>query len=730
MTILSLTEPVIARRARRHSVSALGQFAWPLARLGDAIEALASVRGLAPRPVEVSAPPAHLERDDQQIGAWIEAAADWLGIEAEPVEASYSNIRQLVGGTDPMLLRLPCDGAPTFLAIVGRTRQAVSVLAPDLTIHRLRPERICTALCHDLETPLMAEVDRMLKSVGVPVSRQAQARSAILRQRLGMAQIAGCWCLRSAPSASFWLHARQRHLPRIALSFMGMYTIQYVLWQICLWIIARGALSGRLDLGWVLAWALLLITIIPFRLVGAWSHGQLITGIGSLLKQRIMYGILRLAPEEIRHQGIGQLIGRAFELEAVEAFVAHGGLLGLVAGIELAVAAIVLSNGAGGMFHTLLLLVWLVMSLAIGWRSFLRRQRWTAARLEMTHDLVEQMVGHRTRLAYELRERWHAGEDQALARYLELSRAMDRSSTLLLSLLPRGWLVVGLIGLAAPFVSGQAAPVELALSLGGILGGYQALRKLGLGIWNIGGAAIAWKQVGPIFHAAAHAEIANSPAFALSPTAGADRAKEGDVLIDARELLFRYANRDEPVLQRCDLQIRASDRLLLEGPSGGGKSTLAALLSGRRSATSGLLLLHGLDRPTLGAAGWRRRVVAAPQFHENHVFSETFAFNLLMGRRWPPQLEDVAEAETVCQELGLGDLINRMPAGMLQMVGETGWQLSHGEKSRLYIARSLLQDADLVILDESFAALDPETLQLALGCALRRAKTLLVIAHP
>jgi ATP-binding cassette subfamily B protein len=67
---------------------------------------------------------------------------------------------------------------------------------------------------------------------------------------------------------------------------------------------------------------------------------------------------------------------------------------------------------------------------------------------------------------------------------------------------------------------------------------------------------------------------------------------------------------------------------------------------------------------------------------------------------------------------------------MLQMIGETGWQLSHGEKSRLYIARSLLQDANLVILDESFAALDPETLQLALGCALRRAKALLVIAHP
>ena len=51
-----------------------------------------------------------------------------------------------------------------------------------------------------------------------------------------------------------------------------------------------------------------------------------------------------------------------------------------------------------------------------------------------------------------------------------------------------------------------------------------------------------------------------------------------------------------------------------------------------------------------------------------------------------------------------------MPAGLLQIVGETGWQLSHGERSRLYIARALLQGAAVLILDESFAALDPETL--------------------
>ncbi|HZN95644.1 MAG TPA: ATP-binding cassette domain-containing protein, partial [Myxococcales bacterium] len=78
----------------------------------------------------------------------------------------------------------------------------------------------------------------------------------------------------------------------------------------------------------------------------------------------------------------------------------------------------------------------------------------------------------------------------------------------------------------------------------------------------------------------------------------------------------------------------------------------------------------------------------------------------------------------------LGPLLDRMPAGLLQTVGDSGWQLSHGERSRLYLARALAQEADVVILDETFAALDPETLERAMECALRRAKTLVVIAHP
>lgn len=73
------------------------------------------------------------------------------------------------------------------------------------------------------------------------------------------------------------------------------------------------------------------------------------------------------------------------------------------------------------------------------------------------------------------------------------------------------------------------------------------------------------------------------------------------------------------------------------------------------------------------------------------ILTGTLAFNLLMGRRWPPTAEELAEAKQLCDELGLGDLLSRMPSGLMQVVGETGWQLSHGERSRLYLARALLK---------------------------------------
>jgi ATP-binding cassette subfamily B protein len=270
-------------------------------------------------------------------------------------------------------------------------------------------------------------------------------------------------------------------------------------------------------------------------------------------------------------------------------------------------------------------------------------------------------------------------------------------------------------------VSGPPGVAHLAITLGGLLLAAQALERLAGGVSDLLGAAIAWKQVGFLHHAAGRKEPAGVPGLVSMGRGTA---------LEARGLGFRYARRSRPALRDVSLVLAHGERVLLEGEPGSGKSTLAALLSGLRPPQTGVVLLHGLDPSAWGDAEWRRRVALSPQLHENHVLVGPLAFNLLLGRRWPPRPDDLDEALDVCHELGLSGLLQRMPGGIFQPVGETGWRLSHGERTRLFVARALLQRADVVILDEGFGALDPESLRLTLECARRRAATLMVLAHP
>jgi ATP-binding cassette subfamily B protein len=279
------------------------------------------------------------------------------------------------------------------------------------------------------------------------------------------------------------------------------------------------------------------------------------------------------------------------------------------------------------------------------------------------------------------------------------------------------WMIVGFASLAPAFVH-SAPAASMAISIGAILLAYRGMQRLAGGALQLSGAWIAWKEISQIYYAAARRE---------DPAAFANPGRSGTIL-EARDISFAHPGRTE-VLSHVNCAVRDGDWILLEGASGGGKSTLASLFAGMREPSSGLLAAGGFDRGTLGSRAWRAVVAAAPQYHENHVFSGTVAFNLLMGRAWPPTYEDLEEAAAVCADLGLDDLLRRMPGGMNQMIGETGWQLSQGERSRLFLARALLQKSRLTILDETLAALDPENLCQALECALRRSNALMAVAH-
>jgi ATP-binding cassette, subfamily B, bacterial len=707
----------------------LVKLAWPLERLGEALEALSSRSKLSNQSTEVPSQPEDAGApDDETFERWIRATANRLNIEVESLFCSYGELEQLVMAGGPALLRLRLNDKTCFLSLLGRGRRTVSILDPQLRKRRIKASAICSAIRSKLEAPLYSELEILLGRVGIPRRKRARACKAILRERLSSAPLDGFWLLRLSPATPFARQVRYSLAVPQVIGIAGAHATQYALWILAWWVVGRGALEGRLDSAWLIAWMLLLITIIPLRLLTTWLQGVLAIKIGGLLKQRLLYGALRLEVEDIRREGSGQLLGRIIETEAVESLGLSGGFLVLTSGIELVMASLVLNAGGGGWLHALTLLAWTGTTAFFAWRFFRKRTRWTEVRMGITNDLVERMVGHRTRLAQEPRERWHETEDHLLEQYFSSSKDMDKTWVLLLAVVPRGWLVIGILGLAPTLIWGGSSTTALAVGLGGVLLAYTALRRLSESFSKLADAMIAWKQVAPLFHAGS--ELAPQPVPTLAHSLGLSALREGEVAIDARDLGFRYRNRSEQSIKGCNLRILAGDKLLLEGPSGSGKSTLASLLAGLRQPDSGLLLVRGFDRPTLGDENWRRLVVSAPQFHENHTMAETFLFNLLMGRDWPPSAADLEEGEAVCRELGLGELIDRMPAGLFQMIGDTGWQLSHGERSRLYMARAIMRHADLVVLDESFAALDPENLRLSLTCVLNRVPTLVVVAHP
>jgi ATP-binding cassette, subfamily B, bacterial len=686
--------------------------AWPEERLDECLAALLKKAGLASNTGDLQhSSPA----DENDVEAWIENTAKHLGCESEPVEASYADLEKELACAFPSILQISHG---CYLAVVRGTEQTLHVLTPKLQVRTIANDTVCRRIREPEGRHKRAEIERALAETGIETHRAARTADVLLREQLGRKRFRRCWIFRSSPGAPFLAWLRQAGVTSSAAGLLSTHSVEYLIWIVSWALLGSLSFQGHMDRGWLIGWSLLLATLIPCRVLGTWLQGKISIGVGGLLKRRLLAGALRLSPEEIRTQGTGSFLAQALEAEAVETLALGGGVASLLATVDIFISGFILGRVA------ILLLLWFILAAAVALRFLRHFYKWTGTRMHITNDLVESMVGHRTRLAQQHPEHWHDSEDQALDEYLGISQNLDRTGTVLITAIPRGWLIAGLATLAPSIVASHASPSQTAVLLGGILLAYSAFDRLVTSFSEIAAAMVSWKTIAPLYKAAERPErLGNVIARPASNVPGAK-------ILEADRLTYRYRKQGGPALQACSLVVRQGDRILLEGPSGGGKTTFASLISGRRTPESGLLLANGLDIETLGTASWREQVVAAPQFHENHILTETLAFNLLFGKCWPPSAADMEEAEAVCRSLGLGELLDRMPSGLLQMVGEGGWQLSHGERSRVYIARALLQNPELIILDESFGALDPETLQVALEFTLERANTLMVIAHP
>lgn len=693
---------------------------WPVERAGEALVAAAAGARLPLREAELGRSPAA----PAELDGWLVEAGAWLGVEVEAVDTPYEMVARTLAAAAPALIRVPTADGGGLLAVVGATSKRMIVVDRDLRRVTLPLADVAAALCSPAVAPVTAEIEAVVERAGLAGRARARATAALLAERMRERSIGGLYLLRLPPEASPAAHARDQRFVRRAVAALALHAFAQLMWVASWWAIGRSVLGGTVSAGWLIAWGILLASSQAVRVAVVWLVGRLGIDLSAWLSQRLLAGALRTDPDLLKHEGVGVALGRVLESSAVHALAIGGGTQTVLATVELVFAGVVLALGAGGALHVVLLAATLVLG-GVAMRQYLHARRtWTAQRLDLTYDLAEAMVGHATRLAQADLDALAERDDRALVRYLGTSQAVDRSQWWINVMIPRGWPILAALGLIPALVFGHPGASEIAVALGGILYALDGLGRLTDGATRIADATIAWKSIEALFEAAAASPDAAPPVLALEP------ASANALAIDARALSYRYAGRGAPVLAGCDLSVERGDRVLIEGPSGSGKSTLAAMLAGMRRPDSGLVLAGGLDRASVGAFGWRRRVACAPQFHDNHVFGGTLLFNVLMGRGWPPTNTDIAAAEAVCRDLGLGPLLDRMPAGLHEQVGETGWQLSHGERSRVFLARALLQAADVVLLDESMAALDPENLAISLRCIEAHAPTAIVIAHP
>lgn len=703
--------------------------AWPSDRVGEAVEALgrrSRLRTVMTGARTVGGP---VPRHTKEAFALMQGAARALGLEAEPVEVSYREIDRFLKDAAPLIVALPNERG-RVLCVLGSRRRRLRLLAPDLGEPQVPLTEIGDLLRAPLELPVKEECARAAADCGAGPARTNAVRDALLEQLLVGAASGGCWILRPAPELTGWRRLQQNGSLRWLGLFLACHLAFVAFWLGSWLILGKSVLEDRISVAALVPWALLIATLIPLRLMRTVLAGLFAIETGTALKQRLLAGAQSLNPASIRHLGVGQLLGRALEAEAMETLTLVSGLVSLTAILELVLAGGVLAAGVGGLPHTVLLIISIGAMSVVAFRHHNRLRAWADARLDLTHEAVENLVGHRTRLVQQAPSEWHQRIDQLQTHYVGSCEAVDRLAATLHAVVPRAWLLVGLLPILPSFISGRASAVALATSFGGVLLAYRAFRELATGLDHATVAAVSWTRLRSLVQPGATDEV-ESAGFVLPAAPLADRPGPGAIpLLEGSGLTYRHASREEAAVKAASVKVRPSDRILIEGPSGSGKSTLGSLLSGNRLSSHGVLLLGGLDLRTVGADRWRRRVVLVPQFHDNRLFMGSLAFNLLMGREWPPSGEALEEAEEVCQALGLGDLLDRMPGRLSQPVGETGWRLSHGEQTRVFIARAALQRPEIMILDESLAALDTENLSRVLAFLRNQPTALVAIAHP
>jgi thiol reductant ABC exporter CydC subunit len=451
------------------------------------------------------------------------------------------------------------------------------------------------------------------------------------------------------------------------------------------------------------------------------SHDAALRALGRI-RSSFYERIEPLAPGQLREYRSGELLGRMVaDVDALQNLYVRG--LGppvvalIVGGVSVGVTTAVLPL-AGAILALGLVAGGVVVPVVAGTVNRAAGRRQAAARSELTADLVELLQGAPELVAY-------GREEEALARV----RAADRELAGLarrdalaggladaMSILITGLTVAGVLAAAVAAHEADALDRVLVATLALLtLASFDAVSPLAAAARELSGSLAAGRRV---------RELADREPTVRDPEPPAP-APILPAVVAVQGVTARYDSGEEPALRDLDLRLEPGKRIALVGPSGAGKTTVTNLLLRFLDPEEGRVTVAGRDLRDYRQRDVRATFALAGQ--NAHLFNSTIRANLALGR---PDAHD-EELWDALRRAQLADWVSSLPARLETLVGEEGMQLSGGQRQRVTLARALLSEAPVLILDEPTAHLDPETAEALVHDVLAAAdgRCVLLITH-
>jgi ATP-binding cassette subfamily C protein CydC len=431
------------------------------------------------------------------------------------------------------------------------------------------------------------------------------------------------------------------------------------------------------------------------------SHDVALRGLGCA-RARVWERLEPLAPAQLQADRRGDLLSRfVADVDSLQNLYLRGlgpFLVALVtSAVSVGVAAAFLPAAAAVLGAGLLVGGILVPAAAamLARRSSARQ---AAARGELSADLVETLAGSAELVAF-------GGQDEALRRVQDADRRLARIARRAaladgagdaLRLLVTGATVVGVLSVAVSAHAGNGLDRVLIAMLALLaLAAFEAVQPLPDAVRELGVTVAAGRRVLELTDREPQIDDPADPLPAPLPP----------FAIALENVRARYAPEEQPVLEAFSLRLEPGKRVVLLGPSGAGKSTVVSLLLRFMDPEQGRVTLAGRDLRDYRQEDVRRAIAVAGQ--DAHLFSASIRENVRLGR---PEASD-AELEQALRSARIGDWVRTLPDGLDTLVGEEGRELSGGQRQRIVLARALVSQAPVLVMDEPTAHLDPPTAQ-------------------